>query len=108
MRKTQVTVQWDQGLHARPATRLVQLARNYHSTILIHTKGKVADAKSIMSVMLLCATVGTLLEIEAVGDDEHMATAAIEQLFEQEISDGPDREQAKQDLIERGWYFGGD
>jgi len=81
MKKTNVTVPWGDGLHSRPATRLVHLARRYRSTIHIKAQGRVADARSILSILLLCATVGSLLEVEVFGDDEHDAAAAIEQLF---------------------------
>ncbi len=81
MKKTEVVVPWEQGLHARTATRLVNLAKNYCAEISIRANGKVADAGSIISILLLCATVGTLLEIEAAGEDEGAAVSAIEQLF---------------------------
>ncbi|MBN2685351.1 MAG: HPr family phosphocarrier protein [Pontiellaceae bacterium] len=81
MQKTEVIVPWDKGLHTRPASVLVNLARSYRSSILIKAHEKVADAKSILSVLLLCATMGTLLEMEIVGEDELLATSAIEQLF---------------------------
>jgi len=81
MKRTRVVVPWNHGLHARSATKLVQLARRYRSSILIKTREHVADAKSILSVLLLCAVVDTMLEVEISGDDELLATNAIEQLF---------------------------
>ncbi len=82
MKKTTVTVPWEQGLHARPASKLVLTAKRFRSSIHIKAKGSIADAKSIISILLLCATVGTLLEVEISGDDEHPAAIAIEQLFD--------------------------
>lgn len=81
MKKTKVVVPWNQGLHARPATKLVLLAKRYRSAIHIHAKGRMADARSILSILLLCATVGTMLEFEVFGDDEADAATAIERLF---------------------------
>ena len=86
MRKTKVVVPWHDGLHARPATSLVKLARNFRSTILIKTRERAADAKSILSVLLLCAAMGTLLEVEVAGEDESTAALAIEQLFGQQYT----------------------
>jgi len=40
-----------------------------------------ADAGSILSLLLLCATFGTLVEVEVHGEDEDAAMSAIEQLF---------------------------
>ena len=104
MNKTKVIVPWDQGLHARPATRLVQRARKFHSSIQIKTHEKVADAKSILSVLLLCATFGTMLEIEAVGEDEFVATSEIERLFRMDDdADDPVDELVVRDHDERNW-----
>ena len=106
MKKINVVVPWDQGLHARPATRLVQLARKYRSSILLKTHEKVADAKSIISVLLLCATFGTLLEVEAVGEDEFIASSEIERLFsEGEDADEILESKAFRDSGELDWQF---
>jgi len=95
MRKTKVVVPWQPGLHARPATRLVHLAKQYRSAIHIRAMGRMADAKSILSILLLCATVGTMLEIEVFGADEADATTAIERLFESER----DADDAPRDIV---------
>lgn len=51
-----------------------------------------ADAKSILSILLLCATVGTMLEIEVLGADEADAAVAVERLFamERDVDDSRD------------------
>jgi len=92
MKKTKVTVPWGDGLHARPATRLVLLARRYRSTIYLKTKERVADAGSIISILLLCATVGTMIDVEVFGEDEHAAAMAIEQLFNGDEADDHPRD----------------
>lgn len=81
MKKSNVVVPWDQGLHLRNATKLVHQARRYRSSISIKTADRVADAKSIISIMLLCATVGTMLTVEVSGMDEDCAFTAIQQVF---------------------------
>ena len=40
-----------------------------------------ADARSIISVMLLCASLGTTLDVEATGTDEDTAIQAVESIF---------------------------
>lgn len=82
MKKTNVIVPWEHGLHARPACKLANLAFRYRSVIRLKAHGKVADARSIINIMLLCATFGTLLEVEVSGEDEAGAASAIEHLFE--------------------------
>ena len=84
MKKTKVRVPWAEGLHTRPATKLVHLAREHRSAIQIRVQDRIADARSILSILLLCATFGTLLDIEVFGDDEDAATSAIERLFGQD------------------------
>jgi phosphotransferase system HPr (HPr) family protein len=81
MKRSQVLVRWNAGLHLRPAARLVRLAQTFHSTILLKCGGKLADARSIISVMLLAAAMNAVIEIEATGVDEANAAQAIEQIF---------------------------
>jgi phosphotransferase system HPr (HPr) family protein len=63
------------------AARLVRLAQGFHSRILLRLGTRMADARSIISLMLLSATLGTSLEIEAAGNDEHEAVQAVEEFF---------------------------
>ena len=67
------------GLHARPAMALVQQAGQFASTIEIIKGDLTVDAKSIMSVMRLAATKGTVLLLRADGAD---ASDAVEALIE--------------------------
>ena len=61
------------GLHARAATKLVQLASRFPCDILISRAGQSANAKSVMGVLLLCGSKGTKLSLEAQGDDAQRA-----------------------------------
>lgn len=81
MKTTKVFVPWQEGLHARPAARLVRRIRHLHSRILLRTSQRVADGRSILSVLMLCATLNTAIEIEASGDDEETAIRVVEGLF---------------------------
>lgn len=69
------------GLHARAAAKLVKLAAGFQSRVLIETRQKTADAKSIFSVLLLAAAQNTELEIAAEGPDEEEAIGALCQLI---------------------------
>ena len=81
MRHSQVVVPWNAGLHLRPAARLVRLAQTFRSTILLKCGGKLADARSIASLLLLTASMNAIIDIEATGEDEAHAAQAIEQIF---------------------------
>ena len=73
------------GLHARAAAKLVRVASAFQSQVqLRRLDGDVtADAKSILSVLMLAAGRGTELQAIADGVDEEAAMDAIEQLFAQ-------------------------
>ncbi|MDD3266990.1 MAG: HPr family phosphocarrier protein [Burkholderiales bacterium] len=69
------------GLHARASSKLVQLANKYQSEIFVIKKEKKANAKSIMSLMMLAANKGTLVTISCDGTDEADALEGICSLF---------------------------
>jgi phosphocarrier protein len=71
------------GLHARPAMQLVELANRFNSKIEASNGSLVVDAKSIMSVMRLAATQGTILRIVADGSDAAEAVDAIAKLVQE-------------------------
>ena len=80
--KAQVTIQNRLGLHARPAMSFVDTASGFRSSVKV-TKGKqVVDGKSIMQLMMLAATRGTELAIEAEGPDAEDAIGALLALVE--------------------------
>lgn len=67
----------ESGLHARPATILVNVAVNYKSEIRLNALKKTIDFKSIMGVMSLGVYSGTTIEIIADGEDEKDAIEAL-------------------------------
>ena len=70
------------GLHARAATKLVQLASRYPCQIAVAgPDGQEANAKSVMGVLLLCGSMGTVLEGKAKGDQAREAVEAIGKLI---------------------------
>jgi len=69
------------GLHARPAMQFVDVANQYRSHIRVWKGDQCVDGKSIMHMMMLAATEGTGLRIEANGDDAENAIDALEQLI---------------------------
>lgn len=69
------------GLHARAATKLVQLASRYRALVELEKDGQRANAKSVMGVLLLCGAKGTKLIVEASGEDAEEAVTAIGRLI---------------------------
>jgi phosphocarrier protein len=69
------------GLHARAATKLVQLAAKYPCEVELEHDGQVANAKSVMGVLLLCGTKGTTVIVRARGQDAKGCVTAIGELI---------------------------
>lgn len=69
------------GMHARAATKLVQMASRFRAEVLIEKDGHTANAKSVMGVLLLCGHQGSQVTVSAQGEDAHDAVAAIGQLI---------------------------
>ena len=73
------------GMHARPAMQFVDLANQFASKITVFKGGEEpgeADGKSVMQMIILAATEGTPLRIEAEGDDADQAVAKLTELVE--------------------------
>lgn len=76
------------GLHARAATKLVQLASRFPCEITLSREGQVANAKSVMGVLLLCGSQGTALDIEAMGESAEQAVREIGALIDGLFGEG--------------------
>ena len=78
-----VTIQNDQGLHARPSTLVVETASQFAAEVTIIKDDIVVDGKSILGVMGLGAAYGECIEVSTTGPDAAEALAAITDLVEQ-------------------------
>lgn len=77
MKQIELVIQNETGLHARPAKVLVNLAKQFKSTISLQHGGKKANAKSMVSVLTLGAVRGSDITVQADGVDEEKAIAEI-------------------------------
>lgn len=82
MIQTQVTIINKLGLHARAAAKFVACAAAFSSSIRTGRDGQLVDGKSIMSVMMLAAGKGTVLDLHIQGRDEEAALEALKTLIE--------------------------
>jgi phosphocarrier protein NPr len=62
-----------EGLHARPADMLARTALKFQSRIEVVCRNERVDAKSTLNLLILGATQGTEITIEADGDDAEEA-----------------------------------
>jgi phosphocarrier protein len=75
------------GLHARAASKFVTVANGYSAEIHVNRDAQRVNAKSIMGVMMLAASQGTSLRLEADGEDAGAALDALEELVKQRFGE---------------------
>jgi phosphocarrier protein len=88
MRSQSVEIINKLGLHARAAAKLTHIASGYQCEIWLSRSGRRVNAKSIMGVMMLAAGQGTMVLIEAKGDDADQAIDAILKLVADKFGEG--------------------
>jgi phosphocarrier protein HPr len=81
------TIVNDLGLHARAATKLVQLASRFPCEVSVTHDGQTANAKSVMGVLLLCGSKGTVVEVRATGTRAEECVTAIGELIAQRFGE---------------------
>ena len=81
MKEREVVIGHRLGLHARAAARLVQLSEKFQSSIVLFRSDSAnslqADARSILSILLLSAGYGAKVSVRANGADEDQAIDSI-------------------------------
>lgn len=75
------------GLHARASTKLTQAASRFTSDIWLERNGRRVNAKSIMGVMMLAASKGSVITVETAGEDEKTAMETLIELISQRFGE---------------------
>jgi len=75
------TINNEQGLHARPASLLVQAASQSKSSVVLIKEGKEFNAKSILGIMSVGAQKGDQIMVRIDGPDEAETDTKLEALF---------------------------
>ena len=78
MLSKKITINLPSGLEARPVALLVQVARQFESSVHVACEDKKVNAKSIMGMMTLGLSAGEEVEIIVEGSDENSAMEQIE------------------------------
>jgi len=76
------------GLHARASAKLTQVASGYPCEVWLTRNGRRVNAKSIMGVMMLAAGKGSVVLVEAEGDEADAALAAVLHLIQGKFGEG--------------------
>ena len=75
------------GLHLRPASKIVNLANRFKSSIVLAKNGLAVDAKSIMSIATLAAPNGAGITVRVAGPDAKEAMEALTRLFDEKFGE---------------------
>lgn len=67
----------DRGLHTRPSTEIVKCAAGFKSKIILRYQNTMANAKSLLGVLMLTAVRGAKVKVEAEGEDAKEAVEAL-------------------------------
>ena len=84
----EVTINNKLGLHARAAAKLVSTASGFGAEVTLEKQGQKVNGKSIMGVMMLAASKGTVLQVSVDGEDEDQALAALTSLIDDKFGEG--------------------
>lgn len=84
--KRSIVILNEKGLHTRPATELVKYTQAYASEIYLIYRGLRVSAKSLLGILMLAATRGAEIEIEASGIDAEEAVEMIITLARNEFN----------------------
>ena len=88
MKEIKIEIKNQAGLHARAAALLVQNANMFDSDIIISKGDNFVNGKSIMGVMTLAATCGSIITISANGIDEDKVLETMALLIDNKFGEG--------------------
>ena len=83
-----IMIQNELGLHARAATKLVQTAAKYPCEFTISKDGHEVNGKSIMGVLMLVASKGTMVTLRAKGEKAQEVIDAVAALIDDKFGEG--------------------
>lgn len=78
------------GLHARAASRFVQIANKFEAEITVEKDGQEVNGKSIMGILILAAACGTEVVIRASGEEAAEAVQTLGELIERGFDEDDD------------------
>ena len=76
-----------QGIHARPATTLIRLIKNFKSVVSLKTGDKTIRLNSMLNILSMTIKGGETISVIVEGDDEAEAAKAIGVFFTEQLKD---------------------
>tara|TARA_B100000683_G_scaffold58005_1_gene55836 strand:+ start:521 stop:796 length:276 start_codon:yes stop_codon:yes gene_type:complete len=83
------TILNDKGLHARASAKFVEVVENFKSEVIVEKDGLEASGSSIMGLLMLAASKGSVIKVTSNGDDAEELTLALDNLVKSNF--GEDR-----------------
>ena len=74
------TILNDKGLHARASAKFVEVVENFKSEVIVEKDGLEASGSSIMGLLMLAASKGSVIKVTSNGDDAEELTLALDNL----------------------------
>jgi phosphotransferase system HPr (HPr) family protein len=103
VQRAKILVSHEFGLCMWPATLLVRLAREFDARVMLECDRRMANAKSLLSVITLGAAYGKEVIVTAEGPDAHTAVLAVTDLFARRFDAGVvDRERRSDPAAQTG------
>ena len=75
------------GIHARPAAMIVRIASRFEGDIWVEKEGERVNAKSIMGIMMLAASKGTILTFQVNSSNSDEFQKEMSELFSSKFQD---------------------
>ena len=88
MATREITITNKLGLHARAAAKLVGIANGYSADVSLEKQGQRVYGKSIMGVMMLAASKGSVIQLNVTGEGEDEAIQRLVELIEDKFGEG--------------------
>ena len=96
----EAVIQGKLGLHARPATVFIEVAKRFAADVHVRYGEKVANGKSLNSLLQLGVKGGTAARVMAQGDDAEAALSALQEAIAQGLGE---EEETQAEAVEHGW-----
>ncbi|HZK62516.1 MAG TPA: HPr family phosphocarrier protein [Puia sp.] len=74
-----------EGIHARPATALVRLARQFSSSVYLKKNEAMVKLDSMLNILSLATKAGDVITMQIEGEDEVSAAAVLDQFFTEQL-----------------------
>ena len=81
MLQRELKIENQRGLHARASAKFVQCVERFNAEVRVTKDGQTVDGNSIMGLMLLAASTGSMVQVAAEGVEAEAALDALQQLL---------------------------